>query len=178
MIDSTRYQRQILLPGIGSTGQQLLHDARVLVIGAGGLGCPALQYLVAAGVGNIGIIDGDVVSITNLNRQILYTPNDIGQSKVIIAAEKLRLLNADCTIETYNFFFDSSSSIDVIEPYDIVLDGSDNFATRYLVNDVCVLFKKPLVYGAVYRFEGQVALFNYLQDDGNYSAQYRDLFPE
>jgi molybdopterin/thiamine biosynthesis adenylyltransferase/rhodanese-related sulfurtransferase len=177
MIESTRYQRQILLPGIGIAGQKLLQDAKVLVIGAGGLGCPALQYLVAAGVGTIGIVDGDVVSITNLHRQILFSPADIGKSKALVAAENLEVLNADCKIKPYNFFIDTSNAFGLIGSYDIILDGSDNFSTRYLVNDTCVLLNKPLVYGAVYRFEGHVAVFNYLQVNGKYSAQYRDLFP-
>ena len=110
MIDNTRYQRQILLPGIGIAGQQLLQNAKVLVIGAGGLGCPALQYLVAAGVGTIAIVDGDIVSITNLHRQTLYSSADLGKPKVLVAAEKLRALNADCGIKTYNFFIDSSNA--------------------------------------------------------------------
>ncbi|CAN5442464.1 adenylyltransferase/sulfurtransferase MoeZ [soil metagenome] len=174
---TARYQRQILLPEIGIKGQQLLHNAKVLVIGAGGLGCPALQYLVAAGVGTIGIVDGDTVDITNLHRQILYNTNDIGKSKALLAAEKLGELKNDCNIKACHSFLDSTNAFELIEAYDIILDGSDNFATRYLVNDVCVLLKKPLVYGAVYRFEGQVGVFNCLQNDGTYSAQYRDLFP-
>ena len=128
-------------------------------------------------MGNTGIVDGDIVSITNLHRQTLYSSADLGKPKALVAAEKLRALNEDCNINTHSFFIDSSNAFDLIEPYDIILDGSDNFATRYLVNDTCVLLNKPLVYGAVYRFEGQVAVFNYLQDDGNYSSQYRDLFP-
>ncbi len=180
MIDlsqTARYQRQILLPEIGIQGQQLLHNANVLVIGAGGLGCPALQYLVAAGIGTIGIVDGDIVDISNLHRQILYNTTDIGKSKALLAAEKLGELNNDCNIKACHSFLDSTNAFELIEAYDIILDGSDNFATRYLVNDVCVLLKKPLVYGAVYRFEGQVGVFNCLQNDGTYSAQYRDLFP-
>ena len=174
---SPRYHRQVLLPEIGIAGQQLLLNAKVLVIGAGGLGCPALQYLTAAGVGTIGIVDGDTVDITNLHRQILYTAADIGQSKAFVAKTKLLQLNAGCNIHAQQVYFDKFNAFGLVEPYDIILDGSDNFSTRYLVNDVCVLLKKPLVYGAVYRFEGQAAVFNYLQTDGNYSAQYRDLFP-
>ncbi|MES2649151.1 MAG: HesA/MoeB/ThiF family protein [Bacteroidota bacterium] len=178
MNDAARYQRQILLPGIGIKGQQLLQDAKVLVIGAGGLGCPALQYLVAAGVGTIGIVDGDTVDITNLHRQILYGNADLHHQKALVAKEKLLQLNPGCTINAYPYFIDPSNAFDLASRYDIVLDGSDNFGTRYMINDICVLLRKPLVYGSIYRFEGQVAVFNYLLPDGTYSAQYRDLFPE
>jgi sulfur-carrier protein adenylyltransferase/sulfurtransferase len=177
MKNLSRYQRQILLPGMGIEGQQLLQDAKVLVIGAGGLGCPALQYLVAAGIGTIGIVDGDTVDITNLHRQILYGNADLDQPKALVAKEKLQQLNPTSIIEAYPFFIDQTNAFELAEPYDLVLDGSDNFGTRYLVNDVCVLLHKPLVYGAVYRFEGQVAVFNCILPDGTYSAQYRDLFP-
>lgn len=172
-----RYQRQTLLPGIGKKGQQLLLNAKVLVVGAGGLGCPALQYLVAAGVGTVGIVDGDTVDISNLHRQPLYTSNDVGQLKAEIAKARLSALNEDCIIHAYPFYVHATNAFELFEAYDIIVDGSDNFATRYLVNDTCVLQKKPLVYGAVYRFEGQVAVFNCLQANGAYSAQYRDLFP-
>ncbi len=174
---SQRYQRQILLPGIGTEGQRLLQQAKVLVIGAGGLGCPALQYLAAAGVGTIGIIDGDTVDVTNLHRQILYTNDDIEKPKAATAKEKLEKQNPGCNIIAYSNFIDKNNAWDLIEAYDIILDGSDNFATRYLVNDVCVLQHKPLVYGGLYRFEGQVAVFNYTDSNGVVSAQYRDLFP-
>ncbi len=178
MNNAARYQRQILLPGMGVEGQQLLQDAKVLVIGAGGLGCPALQYLVAAGVGTIGIVDGDTIEVTNLHRQILYGTADLDQQKALVAKEKLLQLNAGCTIEAHPFFIDQTNAFDLVSRYDIVLDGSDNFGTRYMVNDVCVLLHKPLVYGAIYRYEGQVAVFNCLLSDGSYSAQYRDLFAE
>jgi molybdopterin/thiamine biosynthesis adenylyltransferase/rhodanese-related sulfurtransferase len=171
-----RYQRQILLPGIGEKGQELLHAAKLLVIGAGGLSCPALQYLVAAGVGTIGLVDGDTVELSNLHRQILFTADDIGQNKAIIAQQKLQLQNPDCNIIAYSVFLQTSNAWDIIEQYDFILDGSDNFSTRYLVNDVCVLQKKALIYGAIYRFEGQLAVFNYLDNNGALSAQYRDLF--
>jgi adenylyltransferase/sulfurtransferase len=171
-----QYQRQIILPGIGETGQQKLQDARVLVIGAGGLGCPALQYLVAAGVGMIGIVDGDTIDLTNLHRQILYGMDDIGKAKAITATNKLQQQNPACIIKPFNCYLDKSNAFDIIGDFDIILDGSDNFSTRYLVNDVCVLLKKTLVYGAIYRFEGQVAVFNSLFQDGTYSCQYRDLF--
>ncbi len=175
---SKRYQRQILLPGIGTEGQKLLQEAKVLVVGAGGLGCPALQYLVAAGIGTIGIVDGDTVDISNLHRQILYNVHDIDKLKAIVAKEKLEKLNPYCQIICYPQFLDKTNGWEIINTYDIVLDGSDNFATRYLVNDICVLQHKPLIYGAIYRFEGQVAVFNYSQKNNVFSAQYRDLFPD
>jgi adenylyltransferase/sulfurtransferase len=173
-----QYRRQIILPGIGEHGQHKLQQAKVLVVGAGGLGCPALQYLVAAGVGTIGIVDGDRVDITNLHRQILYGADDAGKSKANVASQKLRKQNPSCNIVVYDFFLEKTNAFALLESYDLVIDGSDNFATRYLLNDVCILLHKPLVYGAIYRFEGQVAVFNYKMPDGNYSAQYRDLFPE
>lgn len=148
------------------------------MVGAGGLSCPALQYLVAAGVGTIGIADGDTVEPTNLHRQILFTPDDIGQNKAIVAQQKLQDQNPGCNIVPYPFFLQSTNAWDVVAQYDWVLDGSDNFSTRYLVNDICVLQKKTLIYGAIYRFEGQVAVFNHLDKNGTPSAQYRDLFIE
>lgn len=168
-----RYSRQTILPEIGIAGQQLLQEAKVLVVGAGGLGCPVLQYLAAAGVGTIGIADGDVVSITNLQRQILYTTNDIGQPKAATAAERLSLLNPHVSINVHPAFIDSSNALELMRDYDIIVDGSDNFETRYLVNDACVMLGKPMVSGAIYKFEGQVSVFNY--KDG---PTYRCLFPQ
>jgi adenylyltransferase/sulfurtransferase len=173
-----QYQRQIILPGIGESGQQKLLEKSVLVIGAGGLGCPALQYLVAAGVGTIGIVDGDTIDLSNLHRQILYGMDDIGKLKAITASVKLQQINPSCNIKTFECYLDKSNAFEIIGGFDIILDGSDNFSTRYLVNDACVLLKKPLVYGAIYRFEGQVAVFNVLLEDESYSCQYRDLFPQ
>jgi adenylyltransferase/sulfurtransferase len=168
-----RYQRQLLLKGFGKRGQEKLQDAKVLVIGAGGLGCPALQYLTATGVGTIGIVDDDVVSLDNLHRQILYTTNDIGSSKVVMAAFALEQLNFDVDIIPYNTRLTNQNAIEIITPYDIVIDGTDNFATRYLINDACVLLNKILVYGAVSQFEGQIAILNADENGVN----YRDLFP-
>jgi molybdopterin/thiamine biosynthesis adenylyltransferase/rhodanese-related sulfurtransferase len=168
-----RYQRQLLLKGFGEAGQQKLQQAKVLVIGAGGLGCPALQYLTAAGIGTIGIVDNDVVTLNNLHRQVLYTTNDIGSAKVVMAAFALEQLNFDIDIIPYNTRLTNQNAIEIIAPYDIVIDGTDNFATRYLINDACVLLNKILVYGAISQFEGQVAVFNY----GANAANYRDLFP-
>lgn len=168
-----RYSRQVMLPEIGERGQHLLKAARVLVVGAGGLGCPILQYLAAAGVGNIGIADGDVVSLSNLQRQVLYTPHDIGKSKAERAAAVIAALNPDINVHTHNVFVDNGNVLELIGDYDIIVDGSDNFDTRYLLNDACVMLGKPLVSGAIFRFEGQVSVFNY---EGG--PTYRCLFPE
>ncbi|QBN18013.1 molybdopterin-synthase adenylyltransferase MoeB [Flavobacterium nackdongense] len=173
-----RYQRQIQLKEIGQAGQDKITKAKVLVIGAGGLGCPALQYLAAAGVGTIGIVDFDVVEMSNLQRQILYTVVDIGQSKASTAAKKIEALNPQIKIETYTVQITNKNALEILQNYDIIIDGSDNFATRYLVNDACILLEKPLVYGAVLRFEGQIGVFNFLDNEGNCKTNYRDLFPK
>jgi adenylyltransferase/sulfurtransferase len=177
-LETNRYQRQIQLKEIGSVGQEKIAKAKVLVIGAGGLGCPALQYLAAAGVGTIGIVDFDVVELSNLQRQILYTVVDLGQSKAITAAKKLEALNPEIKIDSYNFQITSKNAFEILENYDIIIDGSDNFATRYLINDACVLLDKPLIYGAVLRFEGQIGVFNLADKDTNNKTNYRDLFPK
>lgn len=168
-----RYQKQIVLPQIGTLGQSKLVNAKVLVVGAGGLGCPVLLYLVGAGVGNIGIIDGDFVSESNLQRQILYDMDDIGKSKVLIAKKKLSKLNPEMHINIFNEYLKASNVLEIVQPYDLVVDCSDNFETRYLINDFCVLLQKCFVYGALYQFEGKVSVFNY--QDG---PTYRCLFPE
>ena len=173
--EKERYARQIILTGFGNDGQSKLSDARVLVIGAGGLGCPALQYLVAAGVGTIGIADADVVSLSNLHRQILYTVDDIGQYKVAIAAKKLARLNPTVNIITHQISVQNTNALNLIEQYDWILDGTDNFASRYLINDACVLLKKVLIFGAVSQFQGQVAIFN-AADNLGVSTNYRDVF--
>jgi adenylyltransferase/sulfurtransferase len=173
-----RYHRQMILPGFGEQGQQQLAGAHVLVIGAGGLGCPALQYLVAAGVGHIGIADDDVVSLSNLHRQVLYNTEDIGKNKAEVAAQKLQLLNPDVVFTVYSERWQQQHCLEFFSAYDIIVDGTDNFATRYLINDACVLLNKPLVYGAVSQFEGQVAVFNALLPDGSRSVNYRHLFPQ
>jgi len=172
-----RYQRQVLLKEIGMEGQEKLLRAKVLVIGAGGLGCPALQYLTAAGVGTIGIVDFDIVDITNLHRQVLYTTDDIGKPKAITAAEKLKPLNPDINIISIQHLLKNENALEIISEFDIVIDGSDNFTTRYLVNDACVLMDKPLVYGAILRFEGQLGVFNLTDKLTNIKTNYRDLFP-
>jgi len=173
-----RYQRQITLKEFGKEGQEKLLKAKVLVVGAGGLGCPALQYLAAAGVGSIGIVDFDIVELSNLQRQTLYNVTDIGKPKAALAAEKLRLFNPDIQFHVHEVKLDSKNAWELISEYDIVLDGTDNFATRYLVNDACVLLSKRLVYGAILRFEGQVGIFNFSGRHHHYKTNYRDLFPK
>jgi adenylyltransferase/sulfurtransferase len=168
-----RYSRHLLLDKVGEVGQEKLKAAKVLVIGAGGLGCPVLQYLTAAGVGTIGIIDFDVVDETNLQRQILFTTNDIGKNKAIVAKERLEQLNPYVKFEVYPEKVTSKNALEIFKHYDVVVDGTDNFSTRYLVNDACVITQKPLVYGAIYKFEGQVSVFNYQG-----GPTYRCLFPE
>jgi len=170
-----RYQRQIILNGFGIVAQEKLANAKILVIGAGGLGCPVLQYLVAVGVGEIGIVDNDQVALSNLNRQILFHQEDIGKDKAIIAAEKLAKQNNLIKIIAFQQNCNQHFALEHFPHYDIIIDATDNFATRYLINDACVLLKKPLVFGAISQFEGQVAVFNVLKD--GLSLNYRDLFP-
>jgi sulfur-carrier protein adenylyltransferase/sulfurtransferase len=172
-----RYHRQVILKELGEPGQRKLLAAKVLVIGAGGLGCPVLQYLTAAGVGTLGVIDHDVVSLSNLHRQVLFDMNDIGKTKAERAAVKLRQLNPDVQVFPYNKCLTNQNALDILEPYDIIVDASDNFPTRYLVNDACVLLNKPFVYGAVSRWEGQVAVFNAAHNSAGRTVNYRDLFP-
>ena len=178
MESKNRYARQILLKEFGEAAQKKLLNAKVLVIGAGGLGCPALQYLAVAGVGNIGIVDFDVVDLTNLHRQILYSMEDIGKFKALAAAKKLSSLNPEIKIQSFNFQFTNRNALKLISEYDLVIDGSDNFITRYLVNDACIILDKPLVYGAVLRFEGQIGVFNLEDIVSKNKTNYRDLFPE
>ncbi|QIL39378.1 thiamine biosynthesis protein ThiF [Pedobacter sp. HDW13] len=171
--EQQRYQRQMLLPEFGLEGQEKLKAAKVLVIGAGGLGCPVLQYLAAAGVGEIGIVDDDVVELSNLHRQILFNAADIGLSKATVACAKLKLLNPHLSLNSYVQRFDATCAKDICSPYNLVVDCSDNFDTRYLVNDTCVALGKTLVFGSILRFEGQIAVFNH-----NGGVNYRDLYPE
>lgn len=168
-----RYNRQTMLPEIGDEGQGKLKKARVLVIGAGGLGCPILQYIATAGVGYIGIMDFDTIEIHNLHRQILYTEDKIGQQKAIVAKDVVSKLNPLIEVAAITEKLTLENASEVINQYDIIVDGSDNFTTRYLVNDTCVQLNKPLVYGSILRFEGQIAVFNH-----NESKNLRDLFPE
>lgn len=176
--DLTRYSCQIALPGFGVAAQQLLQQAKVLVVGAGGLGCPALQYLAAAGVGTIGVADYDTISLSNLHRQILYNPSDAGLKKAIVACERLQQQNPGIKLVPLDIKITSSSVMDIIRQYDIVVDGTDNFETRYLLNDASVLSGKPLVYGAIHQYEGQLAVWNVKNADSTFSPNYRDLYPE
>lgn len=175
--EKERYHRHFILNKIGIRGQTYLKKAKILVIGAGGLGCPVLQYLAAAGVGTIGIVDNDNVELSNLQRQILFTVNDIGINKAVAAKNRLAVLNPNIQIETYDYRLTKENALTLLARYDVVVDGSDNFPTRYLVNDACVLLKKPLVYGAISQFEGQIAVFNQPLENGRFSANYRDIFP-
>ncbi|XCF05331.1 HesA/MoeB/ThiF family protein [Tamlana crocina] len=169
---TNRYNRHIILPEIGQTGQDKINNAKVLVIGAGGLGCPILQYLAAAGVGTLGIIDFDVVETSNLQRQVLFGSASLGQNKAIAAKQRLEDLNTEISIIAFAEQLTYQNAIELFEKYDIIVDGSDNFETRYLVNDACIITNRPLVFGAIYKFEGQVSVFNY-----NNGPSYRCLFP-
>lgn len=171
--ESKRYIRQVMLPEFGPAGQEKLKQAKVLVIGAGGLGCPILQYLAAAGVGHLGIIDNDQVSLSNLHRQILYHAGDIGKNKASKAAERIAVINPYVKAVPHCVRLGEPNAKALFEGYDLVIDGSDNFSTRYLVNDTCVALGIPLIFGSILKFEGQVSVFNY--QDG---PEYRDLFPE
>ena len=168
----TRYSRHLVLPGFGEEGQLKLKNSKVLVVGSGGLGCPVLLYLSAAGVGEISIVDFDEVSESNLQRQVLYTVNDIGKNKATAAASRLNKLNPLVVIKPISQKLTSSNALEVLKGKDLVIDASDNFSTRYLVNDACVLLGIPLIYGSIFRFEGQVAVFNHKG-----SPNYRDLYP-
>lgn len=175
--ENLRYQRQVLMKEFGAKAQQKLSDAKLLVIGAGGLGCPALQYLSAAGVGQLGIVDFDVVSETNLHRQILYTHADIGEYKTTVAAKKITLSNPDVRVIEINNRLTQENALEEIAKYDLVIDGTDNFFTRYMINDACAILNKPLVYGSVLKFEGQVGVFNLEDPQTKIKTSYRDLFP-
>lgn len=172
-----RYNRHLVLEDFGMQAQLKLKQAKILVVGAGGLGCPALLYLAAAGVGTLGIIDDDKVSLSNLQRQVLYVVTDVGKNKAEAARERLSLLNPTINFACYPVRITSENALGIIKNYDVVVDGTDNFPTRYLLNDACVLLDKPLVYGSILKFEGQASVFNYKKEDGTYSANYRDIFP-
>ncbi|MEX6689715.1 HesA/MoeB/ThiF family protein [Danxiaibacter flavus] len=171
-LNKERYNRQLLLAGFGEEAQLKLLQSRVLVVGAGGLGVPVLQYLSGMGVGKIGIIDHDVVAESNLHRQVLYTTNDIGEPKANKAAERLNALNPEVEYIVFNELLTTGNALSVIGLFDVVVDCTDNFPTRYLINDACVILNKPFVYGAIHQYEGQVSVFNH-----NGSATYRCLFP-
>lgn len=176
-ISYERYHRQLILKDFGEAAQQKLFQAKVLVIGAGGLGCPALQYLAAAGVGTIGIVDNDTVTLSNLHRQVLYSVKDVGLLKAEKAAEVLRNLNPEIKIIAYPERLTTQNAISILNDYDFIIDGTDNFSSRYMINDACVILNKPVVYGAVSQYEGQVAIFNYKKNQIDEPVNYRDLFP-
>jgi sulfur-carrier protein adenylyltransferase/sulfurtransferase len=168
-----RYSRHLIIPDVGVTGQKRLKNAKVLVVGAGGLGSPALLYLAAAGVGTLGIVDFDVVDESNLQRQVIHGVSDVGRSKAESARDSIREINPYVEVVLHQERLESGNALDVFRPYDLILDGTDNFATRYLVNDACVLLGKPYVWGSIYRFEGQASVF---WDE--YGPNYRDLYPD
>ncbi len=175
-----RYRRHIVLPEVGGAGQAKLKAASVLVVGAGGLGSPVIMYLAAAGVGRIGIVDDDAVDLSNLQRQIIHATSDVGRAKAESAAAFVERLNPHVTVEALPFRLRAENALEVISRYDVVVDGSDNFATRYLVSDACYFAKKPLIWGAIGQFTGQLSVFKpYERDaDGQPLAGYRDLLPE
>jgi adenylyltransferase/sulfurtransferase len=168
-----RYRRHLSLPEVGLEGQQKLLSSKVLLIGAGGLGCPLAQYLAAAGVGELGLVDDDVVDLSNLQRQVLYGTQDVGRPKVEVARERVAALNPGVKLNAHPTRLSSENALEIFEPYDVVVDGTDNFPTRYLSNDACVLLGKPNVYGSIFRFEGQASVF-----DSRNGPCYRCLYPE
>jgi adenylyltransferase/sulfurtransferase len=168
-----RYRRQIQLEEVGTQGQLALSEASVLVVGAGGLGSPILQYLAAAGLGKLGIADADTVSLSNLHRQLLYTTDDVGRPKVEAAQQRLKAINPEVETQTYSEGIHADNATTVIEQYDLIVDATDNFQARYLINDVCVALDKPWIFGALYKNEGQFALFNY-----QHGPSYRCLYPQ
>jgi adenylyltransferase/sulfurtransferase len=168
-----RYSRHLILPEVGVAGQEKIKSARVLLIGSGGLGSPLAYYLAAAGIGTIGMVDFDMVDFSNLQRQILHFTSDVGRPKIVSAGEKITQLNPEVKFIPYETRFTAENAMDIAQDYDVVIDGTDNFPTRYLVNDVCVFLKKPNVYGSIFRFEGQVSVF-----DAQKGPCYRCLYPE
>ncbi|MGV8978294.1 MAG: molybdopterin-synthase adenylyltransferase MoeB [Cellulomonas sp.] len=174
-----RYARHVIIPGLGLDGQRRLKNARVLVVGAGGLGSPALLYLAAAGVGTLGVVDDDVVELSNLQRQVIHGFDDIGRAKVDSARDAIRSVNPLIDVVTHHVRLDASNALDVLAGYDLVLDGADNFATRYLVNDACAMLGKPCVWGSILRFDGQTTVFwaDPPVGSGVEGVQYRDVFP-
>ncbi len=172
------YSRHITIPEFGMEGQKKLKGARVLSVGSGGLGAPMLQYLAAAGVGTIGIVDYDTVDASNLHRQVLFGASDVGRPKVEVAKERLQQINPHIEIRIHETRLTSDNALDILRDYDIVADGTDNFPTRYLINDATVMLDKPNVHGSIFQFEGQVSVFNYVDEEGRRGPNYRDLFPE
>lgn len=171
-VELQQYQKHLMLEDVGLMGQSALKNAKVAVVGAGGLGCPVLLYLSSMGIGTIGVIDFDVIDVTNLHRQVLYTIEDIGKRKVTVAIEKLQKKNPFVNLIEHDVMISESNCEEILSQYDFVIDGSDNFLTRYLVNDVCVKLNKPLIYGSILGYQGQLAVFNYQG-----SRNLRDIFP-
>lgn len=178
MTHQDKFACQMALPHFGAVAQRLLANSKVLVIGAGGLGCPALMYLASSGIGHLGIADFDVIATTNLHRQILYSHKDVGKYKAEIATQKLQAQFQDIVISTHAHGINPDNALNIVGQYNLILDCTDNFEARYLVNDACVMLGKPLIYGAIYQYEGQVAIWNTLNADGSYSPNYRDIYPE
>ncbi|WP_288072257.1 HesA/MoeB/ThiF family protein [Hydrotalea sp.] len=176
MFEQKRYSRQMILPGFGLAAQQKLYQAKILIVGIGALGCPALQYLVGAGVGEIGIIDGDTIQLHNLHRQTLFNTSEVGEKKVTVAAAKMQALNPETHITVYPFHINNHNALQILTGYDIVIDATDNFSAKYMLNDACALLNIPLIYGAVSVYEGQLTVFNYTKNNGR-DIQYRDVFP-
>lgn len=172
-MNTNRYIRQTTLRGFGVEGQEKLQSSSVLVVGAGGLGVPVLQYLNAMGVGTIGIVENDIIELSNLQRQPLYSELDIGKSKIQVAIEKLQAQNSTTVFHRHSLFLNKENALDILKPYDVIVDATDNFPTRYLINDCCVILKKPFVYGALHSFEGQMSVFNYKN-----GPTYRCLFAQ
>jgi molybdopterin/thiamine biosynthesis adenylyltransferase len=171
--EKRKYIRQIMIPGVGNEGQEKIRHAKIAIVGCGGLGCPTLLYLAAAGIGTIGIIDFDTVNITNLHRQILFGNEDVGKMKTEAAREKLSKMHPEVKIIIHNAMISDKNAKEILKDYDIVIDGCDNFETRYAVNDTCVSLGKPLVYGSILGDQGQLAVFNL-----NGGKNLRDIFPE
>jgi len=176
-VERERYHRHFILPNFSEEGQRKLKAAKVLVVGSGGLGSPVLQYLAAAGVGTLGIVDFDEVEVSNLQRQVLFGLESVGKPKVEEAKKRIESLNPHIELITYHTRLTSANALDIIQGFDIVADGTDNFATRYLVNDACVLLDKVNVYASIFQFSGQVSVFHYTYPDGSKGPNYRDLFP-
>jgi molybdopterin-synthase adenylyltransferase len=171
--EKRKYIKQIMISDIGLSGQEKIRNAKVAIVGCGGLGCPALLYLAAAGVGTIGIIDFDTVSITNLHRQILFGNNDVGKKKINVACEKINAMHPEVNIIRHDLMLNDENAEMILSNYDLIIDGCDNFLTRYIVNDTCVKLNIPLVYGSILGYEGQISVFNFKG-----SKNLRDLFPE
>ena len=174
MMDKERYDRQIRLPHWGLEGQERLQKARVLIVGVGGLGSPISLYLAGAGVGTLGLVDADTVSVSNLQRQVLYTEQELGEPKVACAARRLKGLNSEVQIETHDVRLSAENVAEIVSRYDLVVDACDNFQTRFLLDDTCAALHKPYVYGAICGYEGQVSVFHY----GEQPRRYRELYPD